>query len=259
MSSKNPMRFLAACTLAVAGACVGPAPADLPTDHDWMVVVGSVRLPDYMDWYTRFAEHAWIDLKQGDEDSWTRIEISGTISGVEIFPTDAQTVRDDFRWDNRAAVLEVYYDEEARELIPRILANAAAVEDFGHSEFTREEDGGWTISRGEPEGRPYDAWPGPNSNTLIAQIIDATPGLHAELHHNSVGKDYPDIFRAGPTASGYGLEFDFGLLGAGLGRRQGAELHLFGLTAGISLWPPALKIPLIPRIGIHQGWVGTME
>jgi len=224
-----------------------------------MVVVSTVRLPDYMDWYTRFAEHTWIDLKQGSEDDWTRIEISGTMSGVVIESISAEEARDPIRWSNPAFVLEVHYDDDAREMIPMILESANSIQDFGTRELHGTEDG-WSITFHAPEnGRLYDAWPGPNSNTLIAQIIDRTPGLHAELHHNAVGKDYPETFRAGITSSGYGVEADLGLLGLGLGLRQGIEVHLFGLTAGVGLWPPALKIPLLPRIGVHQGWVGTPQ
>jgi hypothetical protein len=253
------MKLFAAALLCAVTACTGPVPEDLPADHDWMVVVSTVRLPDYMDWYTRFAEHTWIDLKQGSEDAWTRIEISGTMSGVVVESITAEEAREMIRWDNPAFVLEVHYDEDARELIPRILESARSIEDYGTRERT-EMDHGWAVLFRAPEnGRLYDAYPGPNSNTLIAQIIDRTPGLHAELHHNAVGKDYPDLFRAGFTSSGYGVEADLGYLGLGLGLRQGVELHAFGLTAGISLWPPALKIPLLPRIGIHQGWVGSAQ
>ncbi len=221
-----------------------------------MVVVSSVRIPDDMEWYARFAHHTWIDIKQGGDDKWTRIEVSGRMSGIEIQPIAAEELRDEIRWDNRAAVLAVYTDDQAREMIPAILQAAHETEDFGHAVWTETEGGDWSIRRSQPAARPYEAWPGPNSNTLTAQIIDATPGLHAEFHHNAVGKDYPRRFRAGRTSGGLGLEADFGLLGAGLGLRQGAELHLFGLTLGVGLWPPALKIPLLPRIGVHQGWVG---
>ena len=218
-----------------------------------MVVVSSVRLPDNMDWYTRFAEHAWIDLKQGEE-GWTRIEITGTWSGVDVSHPQETTVRETHRWDNRATVLALYRGEEAEHLIPQILQAAEEVRDFGRQEITMRENGTWTGKFHAPDdGRLYDAWPGPNSNTLIAQILDAVPGFAAELHHNSVGKDYPDGFRAGSTSSGCGFEADFGLLGAGLGWKQGVELHVAGLTAGLSLWPPALKIPLLPRIGVPAG------
>ena len=40
-----------------------------------------------------------------------------------------------------------------------------------------------------------------------------------------------------------------------MGLREGLELHLLGLTLGVGLWPPALKLPLLPRLGVHPGWV----
>ncbi|MCP4094173.1 MAG: DUF3750 domain-containing protein [Planctomycetes bacterium] len=250
------MRRIAALFLSILAACTGPVPAEIPTEYDHLVVVKTIRLPDYMDWYTRFAEHSWIDLKDGNENAWTRIEIDGVMSGVVIEELSAEDARANERWDNPVFVLESFHGVEAQDLIPRVLESANAVTDFGYREMFRNEDT-WAMKFIPPtDGRLYDAWPGPNSNTLIAQIIDRTAGLHAELHHNGVGKDYPDVFRAGITASGLGVEADFGQLGLGLGFRQGVELHLAGLTAGLSLWPPALKLPFLPRIGVHQGWVG---
>ena len=143
-------------------------------------MVASCRLPDFMPWYTRFASHAWIDLRDADGD-WQRVEVVGA--------------------------------PEA------------------------------------PAGRAYRQWPGPNSNTFIAWVIERTPGLSAELDHNAVGKDYPDGFRVGRTSAGWGVEVETALLGAGVGLSQGVELHLLGLTAGIDVWPPAIKLPFLPRLG----------
>lgn len=249
--------FTLSCLLLLTFSCVGPSPTRLIDQEDYMVVVSTVRLPDYMDWYTRFAEHAWIDVKQGDEKSWTRIEVAGPESGVEVFATSSENVRAPIRWKNRVSVLETITGDRAQRAIPRLLELAAAEPDFGHHETVIVDENNWYVVMHAPEARDYSAWPGPNSNTFIATLIEGTPELHAELHHNSVGKDYPRGLRAGKTSSGYGLEADMGFLGAGVGFRQGVELHFFQLTAGISLWPPALKIPLIPRIGIHQGWVGA--
>jgi len=222
-----------------------------------MVVVQTVRLPDYMDWYTRFAEHAWIDIKQGSENSWTRIEIGGPSSGVVVEQVTGASVRAPLRWENRVSVLETIDGEAARRAIPRLLEIAEAELDYGRQEVLSVDIDSWHIINHPAEARDYDAWPGPNSNTFIATLVEGTPELHAELHHNSVGKDYPRGMRAGVTSSGYGLEADVGYLGLGLGLRQGLELHFLQLTAGLSFWPPALKIPLIPRIGVHQGWVGA--
>lgn len=250
-------RSSAIALLLTATACVGPSPARLTDAHDYMVVVSTVRLPDYMDWYTRFAEHAWIDVKQGSEEDWTRIEIGGPSSGVQVFAIEAEEARGTHRWQNRVSVLETLVGPAARSAIPRLLALADAEPDFGHNRTVHDVEGGWTMQIMVAEGRPYDAHPGPNSNTFIATLVEGTPELHAELHHNSVGKDYPKGFRAGLTSSGYGVEADTGWLGAGIGLRQGVELHVAQLTLGISLWPPALKLPILPRIGVHQGWVGA--
>lgn len=237
--------------------CVGPSPQLLTEEEDWMVVVATVRLPDYMDWYTRFAEHAWIDVKQGSEDDWMRIEIGGPTSGVKIFPIESAEARGTHRWQNRVSVLETLQGERARKVIPAILERARAEPDFGQQHLQFDDSGGFSVTIDGPTGRKYDAFPGPNSNTLIAGILEDVPGLHAELHHNSVGKDFPRGFRAGRTSSGLGLELDSTYLGAGIGLRQGLELHLAQLTLGVSLWPPALKLPFLPRIGIHQGWIGA--
>lgn len=222
-----------------------------------MVVVATVRLPDSMDWYTRFAEHAWIDLKQGSEEAWVRVEIGTPSSGVKVFPIDPDEARATHRWDNRVSILEIVTGPAAREIGPQVIAAARAVVDFGQQVLVVHPDGSWEGHIEPPEGRPYEAFPGPNSNTLIATIVEAVPGLHAELHHNAVGKDYPQGFRAGRTSSGYGVEADSSYLGAGIGLRQGLELHVAQLTFGVGLWPPALKLPFLPRIGIHQGWIGA--
>ena len=101
----------------------------------------------------------------------------------------------------------------------------------------------------------YEPWPGPNSNTFVANLLRAVPGMGAELDHNSVGKDWVEGHRLGRTDDGLGVEVDATFFGAAIGLYQGLELHMIGLTAGISFWPPALKIPFLPRFGVHPGWV----
>jgi hypothetical protein len=210
----NLMRALPLCSLIFLCSCVGPSPARLTTEHDYMVVVNSVRLPDSMPWYTVFAEHSWVDMKNGDEDSWQRVEIYNATSGPEVSSITAEKVRTTHRFGNRSSVLSVAVGEEARLAIPVI-----------HTFTERYE-------------LDYEAWPGPNSNTFISDLLDATDGIDAQLHHNAAGKDFP---------WGY---FDLGFDSSG-----DIELHLMQLTLGISFWPPAIKLPLLPRLGAHQGWV----
>ena len=37
-------------------------------------------------------------------------------------------------------------------------------------------------------------------------------------------------------------------LGAQVGLAEGVELHLLGLTLGVDLWPPQVKLPFLPAI-----------
>lgn len=208
------MRTLPLGGLLFLCSCVGPSPARLTTEHDYMVVVNSVRLPDSLPWYTVLAEHSWVDIKNGDEGSWQRVEITNTTSGPKVFPITAGKVRTTHRFGNRSSVLSVAVGDEARLAIPVIRT------------FTEQYE------------LDYEAWPGPNSNTFISDLLDAVDGIDAQLHHNSAGKDFP---------GGY---FDLGFDWSG-----GIELHLMQLTLGVSFWPPAIKLPLLPRFGVHQGWV----
>ena len=208
------MRAVFICNLILLCSCVGPSPAQLSADSDYMVVVNSVRLPNSMPWYTIFAEHAWVDMKNGDEDSWLRAEVYNSSTGARITAISAEQARATHRWDNRSAVLSVVVGDKASAAIPAIV------------EFT------------ENYQLEYDAWPGPNSNTFIADLLSSVSGVDARLHHNSVGKDFPWGY--------FGLGFDWD---------SGIDVHIMQLTFGVSFWPPAIKLPLLPRIGVHQGWV----
>ena len=232
-------------------ACAAPSPSQLPVEDTWLISVESSRLPESSPWYRGFAHHSWIDVRQGAESNWLRIEVW---RGVAIQGISSQEAHADVRWDHEVEVLQTMRGPAAERAAAILLELAENTTDYGQLELTRDADGGFHGKMGPSAGRDYRAWPGPNSNTFIATLIEETPGLHAELHHNAVGKDYPNGLRAGWTSSGLGVELDTPLLGVGLGLRQGVELHLLGLTVGIGLWPPAIKLPFLPRIGAPQAW-----
>ena len=96
----------------------------------------------------------------------------------------------------------------------------------------------------------YRAVPGPNSNSFVAAIIDAVPGLHAVLPPTAIGKDFPpDHRRLRRTATGLALSFG-GLAGLRIGWVEGFEVNLLGAVAGLDWRRPALKLPAIGRIGL---------
>jgi hypothetical protein len=68
----------------------------------------------------------------------------------------------------------------------------------------------------------------------------------------AVGKDYlgnGGLLGRTPSGSGFQLSL-LGLLGLSIGRVEGLEIHLLGLTIGIDPLGLALKLPGIGRLGL---------
>lgn len=221
-------RLASGCAFLLAACAMRPHA--LPMD-DNLVVVASVRLPvrEWLPWYTRCADHLWIDVKNAD--GWHRIEWNSRLDHIAVDTIDEAHARSDRRWDEGTAVHEFATGARAKELGDRILAAAAAYPDAAH----------------------YHAWPGPNSNTFV-EWLAREAGMAVVLPPNAIGKDYTPWLSAGISSSRTGVEIETMLVGAQVGLREGVELHLLGLTAGIGLWPPCLKLPLLPAI--PGGWLG---
>jgi len=179
-------------------------------------------------WRGNFGVHTWVAVKPEKASAYTVYEVIGwrlrwSDSVVAIHQRAA-----DARWYGSAP--ELYSDKrgpEAEKLIPRIDAAARAY----------------------PHPKDYQAWPGPNSNTFTAWITRAVPELEADLPPTAIGKDYLDgLFGSAPSGSGvqFSLGGLFALTASGV---EGLELNLLGLTFGINPFDPALKLPLVGRIG----------
>ena len=100
----------------------------------------------------------------------------------------------------------------------------------------------------------YKVWPGPNSNTFTAYVIRRVPELRAELPPTAIGKDFllnGGFVARSPSGTGFQLSLK-GLLGLTVGIEEGFELNLIGLTFGVDLNPPALKLPVLGRVGMSQ-------
>lgn len=91
----------------------------------------------------------------------------------------------------------------------------------------------------------------PNRNSFTAWLTRQLPELSVEMPPAAIGKDYlVDNAVVGTAPSGSGLQFSLGgLLGVTLAPQEGLEVNLLGLSAGIDLSPPAIKLPGIGRIG----------
>ena len=130
---------------------------------------------------------------------------------------------------------EILLDRRGREAEPLILDIIAAVAAY-------------------PFADTYRMWPGPNSNTFTAYVARNVPGLQLDLPANAIGKDYlpltSPIARA-PSGSGVQVSL-LGLVGLLVAPEEGIEIDILGLSAGIDVLRPALRLPGLGRIGLSD-------
>ncbi len=101
----------------------------------------------------------------------------------------------------------------------------------------------------------YRLWPGPNSNTLVAELARSVDELKVDLPPTAIGKDFLPGWRIlGKAPSGTGWQVSLGgMLGLLVALEEGIEINLFGAVFGLDLNPPAFKLPIVGRLGSVQG------
>lgn len=181
-------------------------------------------------WKGVFAVHTWIVYKRADAPAFRRYEVVGW--GVRRgSPAVRKNLRpvDGFWAGNPPAVLLDLRGPAVEPLIDEI---ELAILSYPYPDH-------------------YRTWPGPNSNTFIAHIGRSVPELGLELPPTAVGKDYlnnGNIVARTPSGSGVQVSL-LGLLGLSIGRAEGLEINLLGLTFGIDPFDFALKLPGLGRLG----------
>ena len=203
---------------------VGLAPS--PATPEAVVQVYAARA---WAWRGYFGVHTWIAVKPAGAKSYTVYEVIGwRLRWAESVLTIHHRVPDE-RWFG--SVPELLADKRgaaAEALIDRIDRAARAY----------------------PYPEQYRMWPGPNSNTFTAWVGRAVPELAMDLPPTAIGKDYLGSQFVGIAPSGSGVQFSlFGLLGATAGRVEGFEVNVLGLTFGLDPFSPAIKLPMIGRLG----------
>ncbi len=193
--------------------------------RDAVVRVFSART---VSWKGAVATHAWVVVKDGGAAAYQRFDYTawGSPVWVDRFVADG-------RWfGNLPEVVFAADGEPAARMIP-VIRKAVA-----HYRFAKSGD--------------YRLWPGPNSNTFVAAVMAAVPGLVATLPVTAVGKDFPYDGRwFGLTPSGTGVRVTLGgYAGVTLGWVEGLEVDILGAAAGLDLRRPALKLPGLGRLGV---------
>jgi len=111
-----------------------------------------------------------------------------------------------------------------------------------------------------PWAGEYTLWPGPNSNTFTAWVVRAVPELEVDLPPTAIGKDYVGSRIIGSAPSGNGIQISlFGLAGLTASAVEGLEMNLLGLTFGFNPFDPALKLPLLGRLGPARAAAATAQ
>jgi Protein of unknown function (DUF3750) len=180
-------------------------------------------------WKSIFAVHSWIVLKPDNAQSYRRYDLTGFGRPIHVDGWAA-----DARWfGNTPHIVADIRGPAAAAAIPRIEAAIAAYP---------------LASLGD-----YRLWPGPNSNTFVANVLRAVPELAIAMPPEAVGRDFRvDGTIFGLTASETGVEASlWGLLGVKLGWVEGVEVNLLTLVAGLDVRRPAVKLPGFGRIGIE--------
>jgi hypothetical protein len=204
-----------------------PDPAATP---DAVIQVYAARA---VGWRGVMAVHTWVAVKPTGAAAYTRYEVMGWGVG-----RGAPAIRvnragpDDYWFGSRPELLVDRRGEGVEALISHV---QAAIETY-------------------PYPASYRTWPGPNSNTFIAHLGRAVPELRLDLPATAIGKDFiPGGLPVAMSPSGTGVQVSvLGLLGVTAGAEEGLELNVLSLTFGVDVKRPALKLPVVGRLGFSR-------
>jgi hypothetical protein len=202
---------------------LAPAPEHTPEAVVQVYAARAVR------WRGYFGVHTWIAAKAPRADAYTVYEVNGWRLRRSGNAVVASSRPPDGRWFGNAPTLIAQLRGEPAERVLERLGEAVAR---------------------YPYADQYRVWPGPNSNTFTAHVLRELPELSADLPPTAIGKDFlgPRIAAVAPSGTGYQLSL-LGAAGILAAVQEGIELNLLGLTFGIDAITPALKLPMIGRVG----------
>ena len=181
-------------------------------------------------WRGVFGVHTWISVKPTNGLKFTTYQVIGWRAYRDMPVVSISDRAPDARW----------YDSE-----PWVISDMRGL---GVDAIIKKVD---AAAKNYPHQNDYRVWPGPNSNTFIAHVAREVPELGVDLPPTAIGKDYLNngaFFAQSP--SGTGVQFSiFGLFSILVGVEEGLELSFLGLTFGIDPLDPAIKLPIMGRLG----------
>ncbi|MCR9204882.1 MAG: DUF3750 domain-containing protein [Halobacteriovoraceae bacterium] len=181
-------------------------------------------------WRGYFGIHPWISFKEKEAKQYKVAQVTSWNIRREGNAISYKTDLPDRLWyDSQPTLLFEARGEKASAIIKKLKK----------------------LFKDYPFKDHYRVYPGPNSNTFISHIIRNIDEIDCELPATAIGKDYfgtSTFVSNTPSNTGFTLSA-FGILGLTLGLYEGVEVNLFGLSFGLDLYYPAIKLPFIGRLG----------
>ena len=202
-----------------------------PDPAETLEAVVQVYAARAFSWRAAFGVHTWIAVKPENASKFTVYEVFGWhLMHGGLSAISASNRPPDGMWYGNSP--EIIFDLRGPGVDDVIARIEQAVASY-------------------PYPQKYAVWPGPNSNTFTAYVAREVPELVLDLPPTAIGKDYPTnggpIDRA-PSGTGWQVSL-FGLLGVMVAAEEGIEINILGLTFGVDLNRPALKLPGLGRLG----------
>jgi len=190
-------------------------------------------------WRGKFSVHTWIATKEKNADNFLTYNV---LMWANYFGADGvvlvqKDLPDRFWYGSAPKIIFSATGQKAEKMIPEIYAASSSY----------------------PYQKLYRAYPGPNSNTFISYIMREVQGFNISLPSNAIGKDWlcgktnleKKFFAISESKTG--LQFSlYGMLGIIVGVIDGIEINIIGLSFGIDFLRPALKLPIVGRVGFAK-------
>jgi hypothetical protein len=213
-------------TASRAPVGLAPDPSKTPEAVVQVYAARAVR------WRGYFGVHSWVAVKPAGARAYTVYEVIGWRLRYS---------------DSALAIRERGPDERWFGAEPELLADKRGA---GVDKLIERID---AAARTYPYAAEYGVWPGPNSNTFTAWIARAVPELKVDLPPTAIGKDYLRDRWLATAPSGRGLQVSlYGLLGFTASTIEGMEINILGLNFGFDPFAPALRLPMLGRVGVSR-------
>ncbi len=211
-----------------------------PLPHEDLEAQVQIYTAKAFAWRGYFSVHSWIATKEKNADSYIIFHVLmwGKYYGNSMV-TIQKDLPDRYWFGAKPTLIFLARKEKAAKMIPQIYE---AVKSYPYPDL-------------------YRAYPGPNSNSFISHIMRSVSGFDVELPSNAIGKDWIHNARFfGITETRTGVQFSlYGMLGFTLGLREGIEFNVIGLSFGVDFLHPALKLPIVGRVGMNKCAKGLLK